>query len=190
MRKLFVGLGMAGLILAGSSEAMAQKTPTSKELNERIKALRSRLQDFQMKSVRNTDGQRQVSRESVELILDQPDVKVEKIVEELENRKDVAVTVLFHDADSAQIPDTMADMPAIGDEVAPEPAVVVASAKTGQEKTVEKQQLPDPALIASAAAPEDNRVRRYEDLRRRVYEATSRARSQAGEIKRQVASLP
>lgn len=204
MRKLFVGLGMAGLLFVGSSEAIAQKTSTSKELNERIKALRSRLQDFQTKNVRQTSARPDSGDETAGLIIAEPEMKGEKIVEELESRSDVAVTVLFHDPDSVStsIPDSPVNVPAPAVNrieklvlaKAPPSAIkkfqVVASLKT---QVSEPEKKPVTATEKASVAEKtslDSRTQRYENLRQRVYLATRNARVQAGEINRQVASLP
>lgn len=167
MRKLLVGLGIAGLLLVGNSEVNAQKTSSSKELNERIKALRSRLQDYQTKTVRQSPARLLSGDETADLIVSQPELKGEKIVEELESRKDVAVTVLFHDSDSGSLPEP---------KVAASISAPVAASVAVNEK--------------ASADNHDLRSKRYEDLRQRVYLATRNARAQAGEINRQVASLP
>ncbi|HNX76466.1 MAG TPA: hypothetical protein PLM07_05225 [Candidatus Rifleibacterium sp.] len=181
MRRFVSGILVAGVFFfCGSSQAMAQRTPGLKEVNERIQALRQRLQNYQ--SQRGTIKQDQATCESADLIVETPEPKVEKIVEELENRKDVAVTVLFHDPDCQFSSEDFADAAAIED-LSAEPdnnKIILANAPQAVQQVSE---------TTSAAAPGNNRLARYEELRKRVYLATRNARTQAHDINRQIARI-
>ena len=181
MRRFVSGILVAGVFFfCGSSQVMAQRTPALKEVNERIQALRQRLQNYQ--SQRGATKQQQAACEPADLILEPPEPKVEKIVEELENRKDVAVTVLFHDPDCQFISEDFADAAAV-ENLPAEPEndkIILANAQPAGQNVSD---------TASAATPADNRLARYEELRKRVYLATRNARTQAHDISRQIASI-
>jgi len=187
MRRFIGGLVIAGcMLLGGANQAMAQKTIAGRELNQRIQALRDKLHNYQS---RNVKADPLAGADSAGLILEQPEIKGEKIVEELESRKDVAVTVLFHDSEAIPVTDTSlenaaasstetreATLPAVKQSAEPRPTMV-ASVKTVM-------------LVSSQASNStDSRTKRYEELRQRVYQATRTARAQAASIGRQIARL-
>ena len=110
MRKLALCLGVAFLCFCCSSASFASSTE-NENLNARIKLLQERLKEFQNREYKDAEEKLIVEEEGIDLILDQDesllplplmpisDETAEQIVEELENRADVAVTVLFHDSD-------------------------------------------------------------------------------------------
>ncbi len=187
MRRFIVGLVVAGFMIFGvTDQAMAQKTIAGRELNQRIQALRDRLHNYQSRHERIGVP---TGADTAGLILEQPEVKGEKIVEELESRKDVAVTVLFHDPGA---------MPAIDDSL--ENAAAVDSENndntvnllTPRHAVRQAQTVPAQTVMlvsAQASNSSDSRIKRYEDLRQRVYQATRTARIQAAAIGRQIARL-
>lgn len=85
MRQFVLGFSIFSMLFLFAGEASAQKIIDKNQINERIRALRSRLKEYQTIV--------QKAPETVEL-------KLEQISEELENRDDVAVTVLFHDPEN------------------------------------------------------------------------------------------
>lgn len=187
MRRFIGGLVIAGcMLLGGANQAVAQKTIAGRELNQRIQALRDKLHNYQS---RNVKVDPLAGADSAGLILEQPEIKGEKIVEELESRKDVAVTVLFHDSEAIPATDASlenaaasstetreASLPAVKQSAEPRPPMV-ASVKTVM-------------LVSSQASNStDSRTKRYEELRQRVYQATRTARAQAASIGRQIARL-
>jgi hypothetical protein len=103
MRKFLVAVGLVALLVGSVPEANAQRAFSNKELNERIKALRTRLADYQQKSVRKVIDRTPLANESIA-------ITTEKAFVELDSRKDAAVTVLFHDnefqGNSAALPAT------------------------------------------------------------------------------------
>lgn len=201
MRRFLGGLLVAGIFVFGNStQAIAQKTLAGGELNHRIQALRERLQNFQARRAGNSNNK--IHIDDAELILDQFEAKEEKVVEELEGRSDVAVTILFHDSDAIENagktenteggidnPDSDYEQVLVGQNAEP----VISETTIA---TLEQENATDSAMrqvqFAVAANPEraDSRLRRYEDLRQRVYLATRMARSQAADISRQIARLP
>lgn len=187
MRSYSIPILLAGLIMASAGDVEAQRTG-NREMHERINALRNRLQNYQLERVREEPRKALVieEKETVE-------VKYEQLVEEFEARKDVAVTVLFHDEDFAKNQMTE-NTPATVDEetvavvaAVAEPAVdqsVVMAAVSTEKKT---------ALDDAARQLELERALRqekYEALRRRVQMATRRVHDQAREINSMVAVVP
>lgn len=187
MRRFIGGLVIAGfMILGGADQAMAQKTIAGRELNQRIQALRDKLHNYQSRNVK-TDVSAGV--DTAGLILEQPEVKGEKIVEELESRKDVAVTVLFHDSETTPATDeSPANVAAVVEDKAGAENKATSGVKTRPTSAVKSQTV----MLVSAQASNvpDSRTKRYEELRQRVYQATRTARAQAASIGRQVARLP
>ncbi len=187
MRRFIGGLVIAGcMLLGGANQAMAQKTIAGRELNQRIQALRDKLHNYQS---RNVKADPLAGADSAGLILEQPEIKGEKIVEELESRKDVAVTVLFHDSEA--IPATDASLE--------NAAASSTETREASLSAVKQSAEPRPPMVASvktvmlvssqASNSTDSRTKRYEELRQRVYQATRTARSQAASIGRQIARL-
>ena len=168
MRRFVVGLVLTCLaVFCGSNQALAQKSSGSRDVNQRIQALRTRLMDFQ--------AQRSASKEEpaefAELILDSFEIKGEKLVEEFENRSDVAVTVLFHDAEAV-----------VSTAISNESAEKMAENKV--EEIAENDDKNDELHLES-----DSRLKRYEKLRERVCQATRSVRFQASQINRQIARV-
>ncbi len=187
MRRFIGGLVIAGcMLLGGANQAVAQKTIAGRELNQRIQALRDKLHNYQS---RNVKADPLAGADSAGLILEQPEIKGEKIVEELESRKDVAVTVLFHDSEA--IPATDASLE--------NAAASSTETREASLSAVKQSAEPRPPMVASvktvmlvssqASNSTDSRTKRYEELRQRVYQATRTARAQAASIGRQIARL-
>lgn len=167
MRRFVVGLFLAYLaVFCGSTQVFAQKSPGSRDVNQRIQALRNKLIDFQAQRSNKAD-----KAEDPNLIMDTFEVKGEKLVEEFEKRSDVAVTVLFHDS----------EMP-LSAAMTSEP---VANFHEEQiEESAEKS-----VKIETPHLESDSRLKRYEDLRQRVCLATRSIRFQASQINRQIARV-
>jgi len=191
MRRFVSGILVAGVFLfCGSSQVMAQRVPAGKELNQRIQALRERLQNYQ--NQRNPVKAQNQAEPGEGLILEPDEPKGEIIVEELENRKDVAVTVLFHDAgnlpadvDFENVEAQDADQNEIDSKNGTGVKIVsVRAAKS--DAGVEKR---DSVKKSDVRQTKDTRLARYEELRQRVYLATRNARAQAVDINRQIARI-
>lgn len=186
MRRFIGGLVIAGfMLLGGAEQAMAQKTIAGRELNQRIQALRDKLHNYQ---ARHEKVDVHADDSAAGLIFEQPEVKGEKIVEELESRKDVAVTVLFHDEALPASDNSLENAAASSvenDEVAMntvKPGIESRPVMAASAKTI--------MLVSSQASNSvDSRTKRYEELRQRVYQATRTARIQAASIGRQIARL-
>ena len=163
MRRFIGGLVIAGcMLLGGANQAMAQKTIAGRELNQRIQALRDKLHNYQS---RNVKADPLAGADSAGLILEQPEIKGEKIVEELESRKDVAVTVLFHDSEA--IPATDASLE--------NAAASSTETREASLSAVKQSAEPRPPMVASvktmlvssqASNSTDSRTKRYEELGR------------------------
>ena len=109
MRRLALGLGIAFFCFFCSGVSFASSIEND-NLNSRIKALQERLKEFQNREYKDHEEKIIAEEEAIDLILDQdesllplPEVTIdeeiaEQIVEDLENRSDVAMTVLFHDS--------------------------------------------------------------------------------------------
>ncbi len=186
MRRFIGGLVIAGfMIFGGADQAMAQKTIAGRELNQRIQALRDKLHNYQSRNVKVDTS---AGADAAGLILEQPEVKGEKIVEELESRKDVAVTVLFHDSETTPANDDNLENAAA---VVSEPK---AASSIAAKPRIDDRQVVVPAqtvmlVSAQASNSPDSRTKRYEELRQRVYQATRTARIQAASIGRQIARM-
>lgn len=108
MRRLALGLGMAFFCFCCSGISFASSIEND-NLNSRIKALQERLKEFQNREYKDHEEKIIAEEEAIDLILDQdetllplPEITIneeiaEQIVEDFENRSDVAMTVLFHD---------------------------------------------------------------------------------------------
>ena len=195
MRSYSIPILLAGLIMASAGDVEAQRTG-NREMHERINALRNRLQNYQLERVREEPRKALVieEKETVE-------VKYEQLVEEFEARKDVAVTVLFHDEDFAK--NQMTEYtPATVDE---ETVAVVAAVAAVAEPDIDNSAVDKPAakaavsterttVLADAARQLEleraQRQEKYESLRRRVQMATRRVHDQAREINSMVAHVP
>jgi hypothetical protein len=192
MRSYSIPILLAGLIMASAGDVEAQRTG-NREMHERINALRNRLQNYQLERVREEPRKALVieEKETVE-------VKYEQLVEEFEARKDVAVTVLFHDEDFAKNQMTE-NTPATVDE---ETVAVVAAVA---DPDIDNSAVDKPAakaavsterttVLADAARQLEHeraqRQEKYEALRRRVQMATRRVHDQAREINSMVAVVP
>ncbi|MBU1108837.1 MAG: hypothetical protein KKB51_19325 [Candidatus Riflebacteria bacterium] len=169
MRGFSIGFVLAGLILTSTTNVDAQRAFTGREMNERINALRNKLQNYQVEHVRKEPEKVALVKENETV-----EIKFEKLVEEFESRTDVAVTVLFHDPDFGQ-----------------------SSAKN--ESPNDSRQVKEPALIAqapikNATQPLDVertlRLEKYEELRRKVQLATRRTHANAQQINSMIAQVP
>lgn len=177
MRSYGVSFLIAGLVMFSAGDVSAQRT-TNKEMHERINALRERLQNYQLERIREEPRKKALieEKETVE-------VKFEKLVEELESRKDVAVTVLFHDEDFAR----ESSQQIIDD--------VDVVARTDTDKSVEKESaITTNQMVADAAsqleAERAERREKYEALRRKVQMATRRVHDNAMQINDMLAQIP
>ena len=114
MRRLALGLGVAFLCFFCSGISFASSMEND-NLNSRIKALQERLKEFQNREYKDHEEKMVAEEEAIDFILVQddgflplPELTIteeiaEQIVEDFENRSDVAMTVLFHDNESDEI---------------------------------------------------------------------------------------
>lgn len=194
MRSFGVWFVLAGLILSSAGSADAQKS-SNKDMNERINALRNRLQNYQLERVRKEPQKVALINENETV-----EVKFEQLVEEFESRKDVAVTVLFHDADYSENAVNPGFSAALeqGDNKVEQ---AQTSADSVKAKTDKSQSLASAksssltALIVADAAHqlEQERARRqekYAELRRKVQMATRGVHENAQQINGMVAQIP
>ncbi|MFZ5950492.1 MAG: hypothetical protein ACOYXC_07290 [Candidatus Rifleibacteriota bacterium] len=170
MRRSFLGFFLLSFVLMSNPGIFAQKVIDRDQINNRIKELRNRLKEYQTGKISNAQAK--------------PEEKPEEISEELENRKDVAVTVLFHDSENAgdapinetiDLNDHLSNMEASLSEI--------SELKTISEEKVltpEKQRLNEMK----------KRQELFESLRNKVQQATRRSRRSALEINRLVAQVP
>jgi hypothetical protein len=193
MRSFGIGLILTGLILASASDADAQRT-SNKEMNERINALRNRLQNFQLERVRK-EPQKTAPINGNETV----EVKYEQLLEEFESRKDVAVTVLFHDTefvDNTGLKDTsgiVVSEKKIVARTAPDVAVVSTGAAKKTKTVTKEKPVPAQTVAGAVIQLESERTQRqkmYEELRRKVQMATRRVHENAQEINGMVAQIP
>lgn len=170
MRRLALGLGMAFLCLC-CSNAYAEIS-SSDSMNLRIKSLQERLKQFQNRTYADEEDKLVDEEEAVDLILDRADESIlpvaeipmnselaEKIVEDLENRSDVAMTVLFHESDNEGFYGANKDFAMI-----------------------------EPPKVIIEDSPEDKQIF-YANLRQRVLQATRSSKLGSEEINSQLASL-
>lgn len=170
MRRLALGLGMAFLCLC-CSNAYAEIS-SSDSMNLRIKSLQERLKQFQNRTYADEEDKLVDEEEAVDLILDRADESIlpvaeipmnselaEKIVEDLENRSDVAMTVLFHESDNEGFYGANKDFAMI-----------------------------EPPKVIIEDSPEDRQIF-YANLRQRVLQATRSSKLGSEEINSQLASL-
>lgn len=160
MRRSILGFCLLSLFLSLNSGAFAQKIIDKDQINARIKELRNRLKEYHSNI--------QKAPETTEL-------KLEKISEELENREDVAVTVLFHDPEAGSREETAVSAPQIEEqsvEIVDEINVATSNAQAGRLEEMNRRQ----AL--------------FDSLRAKVQQATRRSRANAREINSLVAQIP
>ncbi|KAF1082228.1 MAG: hypothetical protein GQF41_1868 [Candidatus Rifleibacterium amylolyticum] len=182
MRSYGITFLLAGLIFASAGDVEAQRTG-NREMHERINALRNRLQNYQLERIRAEPKKAPLieERESVE-------VKFEELVENFESRKDVAVTVLFHDEDFSRSRSTeSSSVEGLSG------SIEVADAAV-EPTPVKENAIPLTSDLADAAKQLDmeraQRQEKYEALRRRVQMATRRVHEEAREINGMVAQIP
>ncbi|GAB4275804.1 MAG: hypothetical protein Kow0029_17190 [Candidatus Rifleibacteriota bacterium] len=158
MRRFALGFCIFSIIFLNSGGAFAQKIIDKNQINERIKALRCRLKEYQA---------------SFKKVAEKPEEIFEKISEDLENREDVAVTVLYRDPESpAEEYDLNND----------------ANVRGNFHKETDQ---------ASLGATEENmrleelekRKQLYDSLREKVFQATKRTRNNAQDINNALAQL-
>jgi len=192
MRSFGIGFVLAGLIIASASGADAQ-SPANNGINERISALRNRLQNYQLERVRKEPQKVTLINENETV-----EVKFEQLVEEFETRKDVAVTVLFHDADfNDKAAETAALSTSVPGKISLEnmPAPNAVSKKTAADVTpvAQKRDIEKELTVADVAHQLDQertqRQEKYAELRRRVQMATRRAHDSAQQINGMVAQI-
>lgn len=164
MRRSYLGFCLLSFVVLGSSGAFAQKIIDKDQINDRIKELRARLKSYQ-NSIRN-------ERETIEL-------KFEKISEELESREDVAVTVLFHDSDSA-----------VGPQNFDEADVSEMVNESSHALKDEIEYLSIDEMQAKRLEESKKRQQLFDSLRAKVQKATRRSRKRAVEINSMVAQIP
>ncbi len=175
MRRSFLFFFLLSFVLMSNPGVFAQKVVDHDQINNRIKELRNRLKEYQTGKASKT----QVKPD------EKPEEKPEEIIEELENRKDVAVTVLFHDSENAtdarinetiDLNDHLSEMEA--------PLSAISELKTiSDEKEIlshDKQRLDEMK----------KRQELFDRLRHKVQQATRRSRRSALEINRLVAHVP
>ena len=114
MRRLALGLGVAFFCFFCSGISLASSLEND-NLNSRIKALQERLKEFKNRKYKDHEEKMVAEEEAIDFILVQddgflplPELTIteeiaEQIVEDFENRSDVAMTVLFHDNESDEI---------------------------------------------------------------------------------------
>lgn len=182
MRSYGITFLLAALIFASAGDVEAQRTG-NREMHERINALRNRLQNYQLERIRAEPKKAPLieERESVE-------VKFEELIENFESRKDVAVTVLFHDEDFSRSKTTeSSSVESLSGNIQ------VADASV-EPTTVKEKVVTSTSELADAAKQLDMeralRQEKYEALRRRVQMATRRVHEEAREINSMVAQLP
>lgn len=161
MRKFIILVSLFVLLFGSATAVDAQRAFSNQELNARISALRTRLNDYQQKSVRKTVDKTKKEAETVQ-------VKVEKAFVELDASKDVAVTVLFHDNEFHGNSTLL-------------PAKDLLAANS--DKTV--------AAAANSSLSDEQRLRneKFDALRRKVQLATRRSRDEALSINNQMAKI-
>lgn len=177
MRRLVLGLVMAFCCFCCNT-AFASSA-SSDGLNARIKSLQERLKQFQSRSYADAEEKLVVEEEAIDLILDRDaesilppstlsslsstlitNETVEQLVEDFENRSDVALTVLFHDSE----PDSLYAANKEFFSMIEPPKVII---ETEQE----------------------SKQRFYDSLRERVFKATRKGKLDQEEIRQQLARL-
>lgn len=182
MRSYGIPFLLAGLIVASAGDVEAQRTG-NREMHARINALRNRLQNYQLERVRE-EPRKVVIEEEKETV----EVKFEQLIEDFETRKDVAVTVLFHDEDFARRQMAQDESTPSSDE-----NLVLAGAPVEPVVSDAKEVTETVDLTDAAKQLEFERAQRqekYEALRRRVHMATRRIHEQARDINSMVAQVP
>lgn len=160
MRGFLVGIAAASILLASANDVSAQRAFSNQELNQRISALRSRLQNYQLKTVRKVVDRTPADNETVLITTeDTIEKKSDKPFVEIDTRPDAAVTVLFHDNEFAPV-----------------------SAAPVQKNAVKAQ--------ADFEEEKRQRQEKFAALRLKVQSATRRTHDQARKITDQVARLP
>ncbi len=156
---------ISNIVLASSTE--------NENLNARIRLLQERLKQFQNREYKDAEEKMIVEEEAIDLILDQDesllpiaeipitDENAERIVEDLENRADVAMTVLFHDTDFDQ---------------------------TFETNTKSFFAMIDPPKVIIEDSIDDKQVF-YESLRQKVLQATRSGKLDSEERRQLLASL-
>ncbi len=160
MRRSILGFCLMSLFLACNSGAYAQKIIDKDQINARIKELRNRLKEY---------------HSNIQKAPETAEIKLEKISEELENREDVALTVLFHDPESGLREENAASSVVVEDqsvEIVDEISVTMSNAQAGRLEEMNRRQ----AL--------------FDSLRAKVQQATRRSRANAREINSLVAQIP
>ncbi|MBQ3644853.1 MAG: hypothetical protein II961_09675 [Candidatus Riflebacteria bacterium] len=190
MRRLALGLGIAFFCFFCSGVSFASSIEND-NLNSRIKALQERLKEFQNREYKDHEEKIIAEEEAIDLILDQdesllplPEVTIdeeiaEQIVEDLENRSDVAMTVLFHDSSEDERFESNKSFFASID--APK-----VFEKFDAEKAVYSMIEPPKVIIEDS--PEDKQ-QFYESLRIKVLQATRSSKLDQEEREQILASL-
>lgn len=161
MRKAILVCGMIASLCFPTGKALAQKNELDrKDVNNRIEALRSRLDEFRQNKIQRV-------REPEPVVVEKIEESFEQISVELENRNDVAVVVLFKDAD-----------------------YVVAPEEPELEKPASRADTIPLSIYESNRQQEDlARKNRYDELRRRVFLATRRTQDSATGLQQLVANI-
>ncbi len=202
MRKCALSLCLALFCICINSVSFASSTE-NENLNARIRLLQERLKEFQNRQYKDAEEKMIVEEEAIDLILDQdesllpiPEMPVtdemaEKIVEDLENRSDVAMTVLFHDSEFDQnYPASksffaMIDPPKVIIEGYVEPNLDIRSASRIEENIVENNDNEE----NHASSVIENKQQFYESLRQKVLQATRSNKLDEEERQQLLASL-
>lgn len=169
MRKVILVCGMIASLCFPAGKALAQRNELDRKgMNKRIEELRSRLDEFRQ----NKTEQTQESEPVVERI----EESFEKISVDLENRNDVAVVVLFKDAEYAVILEEPKE--------AKKPKVKKPVSRNNQKNTV-------PLSVYDSNRQQEDLARkdRYDELRRRVFLATRRTQKSAAGLQQLVANV-
>ncbi len=185
MRSYSIPVLLIGLIVASAGDVQAQRTG-NREMNERINALRSRLQNYQLERIRSEPKKVALIEEKETVEVKAVEVKFEQLVEDFEARKDVAVTVLFHDEDFAKglTTDNVTQVRTVENKVVAPSSDKLSAAGNSREEQVKI----DP--VRQLELERAQRQEKYEELRRRVHMATRRVHDQAREINGMVAKIP
>ncbi len=190
MRKTAVGIGLALCCMCCSGALYADDlvTGNSTTLNSRIQSLQARIKEFHARDTTALSEEEKMveDEECVELILDragdsilpQPEKPIEgsvaeQIVEELENRTDVAMTVLFHDTDLDKEVAVNSDYGNI------EPPRLI----------FEDNAMAAASDVDKVFDPKTDKELFYNELRKKVFSATRNGKSEATEVRQQMASL-
>ena len=191
LRRLALGLGIAFFCFCCGGASFASSNDND-NLNLRIKALQERLKEFQNREYKDHEEKMIAEEEAIDLILDQdesllpvPEIIIneksaEKIVEDLENRSDVAMTVLFHD--DGELDDRFEPNKSFFSMLEPPKIMEKFEANKAVYSMIE------PPKVIIEDGPEDKQ-QFYENLRIKVLQATRSSKLDQEERQQILASL-